>query len=141
MQDMSKYKVLDPSPFGVLYTLESEPDLLIVVPVPGRKDTAETASEGARLLYGYAASIGRPCGVVIIMESLLSQDPEARRVYQHIDKSKVYAAALVVESALARALGSFFIGLTRPLAPTRLFNSIDGGLAWLKTVRPSLEEE
>ena len=54
------------------------------------------------------------------MSNMLAQDVEARKAYQEIDTNLFYGGALVVESALSRALGSFFIGLSRPAAPTKL---------------------
>ena len=36
---------------------------------------------------------------------------------------------------LSRAIGSFFIGLSKPPVPTRLFKSIDEALAWLRSIR------
>jgi len=50
--------------------------------------------------------------------------PECARV--------VSAAALVVSSPVGRAIGNFFIGLNKPIAPTKLFNDEVTALAWLR---------
>jgi hypothetical protein len=42
------------------------------------------------------------------------------------------AAALLIGSPLTRAIGNFFMGLNKPLIPTRLFTSETEALAWLK---------
>ena len=38
-----------------------------------------------------------------------------------------------LRSPLTRAIGNFFLGLNKPLMPTRLFTSEEEALAWLKT--------
>jgi hypothetical protein len=42
-------------------------------------------------------------------------------------------AALVVASPLTRAVGNFFMGLNRPLIPTRMFPDVASALVWLRT--------
>lgn len=136
MLDSSKYREISRTTSTTVYVVENAPDILITVPSKGTKDTVATAREYVEFLYTYAATTQQACGVVVIMDNILSQDPEARRIYQNVDKARVYAAGLVVASPLARALGSFFIGLTRPIAPTKLFNTIDNAVEWLITLRP-----
>jgi hypothetical protein len=48
---------------------------------------------------------------------IVPQDAEARRVYQEIDTNLFYGGGLVVEKALSRALGSFFLGLPAQICP------------------------
>jgi hypothetical protein len=50
--------------------------------------------------------------------------------------SLFYAAALIVSHPLARAIGSFFLGLTRPAVPTRLFPTVEEAAEWVITQRP-----
>jgi hypothetical protein len=140
MLDKSKYREINRAPSITMYVVEDAPDILITVPSKGTKDTVATAREYVEFLYAYVAATRQACSAVVIMDNLLSQDPEARRIYQNIDKARVYAAGLVVASPLARALGSFFIGLTRPIAPTKLFNTVDNAVEWLKTMRPQRTE-
>jgi hypothetical protein len=119
-----------------MYTLESDPDFVLIVPLEGTMDNARDAHENVDFMHQYAHSLGKPIGVVVIMANMLSQDAEARRAYGEVDPKLSYGAALVVENALSRALGSFFVGLTRPAVPTKLFDSIEKGIEWLKTMRP-----
>ncbi len=135
MRDFSKYKEFQRTASMAAYTIESDQDILIIVPKEGMMDTPKSASENVALLYNYARSLGRPCCAVVIMDNVLSQDAEARRAYQEIDPKLVFAAGLVVRSPLARALGSFFIGLARPIAPTKLFDSVEKAIEWLRTMR------
>lgn len=43
----------------------------------------------------------------------------------------VSAVALLVDTPLSRMLGNFFIGVSRPTPPTRLFDDEDSAVSWL----------
>jgi len=136
MKDYSQYKEVGRTTNTVIYIAESDADIMIVVPREGTMDNAKDAQENVAYFHEYARNLGKPCGSVVIMTNMLSQEPEARRAYMAIDPKLFYAGSLVVENALSRALGSFFIGLTRPNLPMKLFNSIENAVEWLKTMRP-----
>ena len=136
MKDFSQYKEVGKTTNTVTYTLESDPDILLIVPVEGTKDNAKDAHENVVFINTYARTLGRPIGSIVIMANMLAQEPEARRAYGEIPLELAYGAGLVVTSALSRALGSFFIGLTRPIVPIKLFDSVDKAIDWLKTMRP-----
>ena len=109
---------------------------MIIVPREGTLDNAKDARENVAFIHAYARALGKPCGSIVIMANMLSQDAEARRAYAEIDPKLFYGGALVVENALSRALGSFFVGLSRPVVPTRLFDSIEKSIEWLQAMRP-----
>ena len=136
MKDFSTYKEIGHTTNTVIYIAELDPDVLIVVPREGTMDTAEDAHGNVIFLHEYARKLGKSCSSVVIMSNMLGQEPEARRAYQGIDPALFYGGALVVESALSRALGSFFVGLTRPKVPTKLFDTVENAVEWLKTQRP-----
>ncbi len=136
VQDFSRYKKIGDTANTEIYIAESDPDILIVVPREGTKDNFEDASENVAYYHDYARSLGRPCGSLVVMANMLAQDPEARRAYNTIDPSLIYGGALVVGNPLSRALGSFFVGLNRNKVPTKLFDTIENGIQWLKTMRP-----
>lgn len=113
-------------------------DVLIVLPDKGLKDDAASARANIDYQTAYARLLGRRCSVVVVIDSLTSQDSEARRIYAAgMQPSLFYAAALIVTNPLARAIGSFFLGLTRPAIPTRLFESVEAAAAWITAHRPS----
>jgi hypothetical protein len=141
MIDTSKYKEVGKTTNTVVYIEESDPDIIIIVPRAGTMDNARDARENVAFFHSYARSLGRPCGSVVIMANMLAQEAEARRAYQEIDTALYYGGGLVVENGLSRALGSFFIGLTRPNVPTRLFDTVDNAVQWLRTMRPKSNEE
>ncbi len=136
MKDFSRYKKIGNTTNTVTYISESDPDILIIVPNEGTMDNAKDARENMAFYQSYARSLGKPIGNVVIMANMLSQDAEARRAYAEADPRLAFGAALVVESLLSRALGSFFIGLSRPIVPTRLFDSVESAMEWLRTMRP-----
>jgi hypothetical protein len=111
-------------------------DVLVVMPEQGLKDDGPSARTNIDFQTRHAVASGRPCAVVVMLTSLVSQDGEARRIYAAgMDPRVFFAAALIVSNPLARAIGSFFLGLTRPGVPTRLFDSIEPALAWVDTER------
>ena len=136
MKDYSKYKLIARTANLTSYSIETDLDILINVPFEGTMDNALDARENVALFYKYAQDLGRPIGSVVIMTNMLAQEPEARRAYSEMDPKLFYAAGLVVENSLSRALGSFFIGLSRPKVPTKLFDSVETAIEWLKTMRP-----
>ncbi len=123
--------------YNTHYYLLSD-DVLIVLPDKGLKDDGASARVNIDFQTAYARMLGRRCSVVVVLDSLTSQDSEARRIYAAgMQPSLFYAAALIVTSPLARAIGSFFLGLTRPAVPTKLFESVEDAAAWVGTQRPN----
>lgn len=58
---------------------------------------------------------------------------EAREIYRSPGKnSNSSAMALLIESALSKAIGNFFIGLSKMHIPTRLFTDPARALDWLR---------
>jgi hypothetical protein len=113
-------------------------DVLIVMPDKGLRDDGASARINIDFQAAYARMLGRRCSVVVVLDSLTSQDSEARRIYAAgMQPDLFFAAALIVTSPLARAIGSFFLGLTRPSVPTKLFESIEDAIAWVATQRPN----
>lgn len=113
-------------------------DVLVVLPDKGLRDDGASARVNIDYQTAYARMVGRRCCVIVVIDSLTSQDSEARRIYAAgMQPSLFYAAALIVTSPLARAIGSFFLGLTKPAVPTKLFESVDAAAAWVATQRPA----
>jgi|SRR5690349_20843841 len=113
-------------------------DILIVLPHGGLRDTGESARMNMEFQVGYAESLGRPCAVIVHLASLNSQDAEARRVYAAAMQPRhFFAASLVVTSPISRAIGSFFLGLSRPAIPTKMWGDFDKAIAWAESLRPA----
>jgi hypothetical protein len=119
------------------YLAPGQSDVVVVVPAEAVSDDAASARENVTFQMGYARSLGRPCAFVVLLGRLRSQDAEARRVYADgMEPALCFASALVVSNGISRAIGSFFLGITRPRTPTRIFETIDGAIAWCLATRP-----
>jgi hypothetical protein len=113
-------------------------DILIVLPHSGLRDDGESARMNMEFQVGYARSVGRPCAVIVHLASLMSQDAEARRVYAAaMVPVHFFAASLVVTSPISRAIGSFFLGLSRPAIPTKMWADFHKAISWAESVRPA----
>jgi hypothetical protein len=114
----------------------SEPDVLVIIPNTGLKDDGPSATINTDFQIDFARKLGKRCAVVVQMTTLLSQDAEARRVYaERMGPDLFYAAALVATNPISRAIASFFLGLTKPKIPTRVFDSFDAALDWVAELR------
>jgi hypothetical protein len=123
--------------YNTQYYLLSE-DVVIVLPDKGLKDDGASAHVNLDFQVAYARQLRRRCCVIVVLDSLTSQDSEARRIYAAgMQPSLFYAVALIVTNPLARAIGSFFLGLTRPAVPTKLFESVADAAAWVATQQPA----
>ncbi|HMB79208.1 MAG TPA: hypothetical protein VKI43_04050 [Vicinamibacterales bacterium] len=123
--------------FNTHYFLLSD-DVLIVLPDKGLQDDGASARVNMDYQTAYARLVGKRCCVIVVIDSLTSQDSEARRIYAAgMNPALFYAVALIVSNPLARAIGSFFLGLTRPPVPTKLFETVEDAAAWVVTQRPA----
>jgi hypothetical protein len=83
-------------------------------------------------------AVGSLCGGVprpalVDLRELRSMSRDCRRYFAGPETARVEAAvALLVISPVARAIGNFFMGLNKPLVPTRLFTSEADAVAWLR---------
>jgi len=75
----------------------------------------------------------RPRPLLVDMRHIGGIKREARELYRSPKaNSNSTAMALLVDSALSRAIGNFFIGLSRMHIPTRVFNDPERALRWLE---------
>jgi len=111
-------------------------DVLLGVPRKDSIDDEVSARANATFQLDYARARGRPCGVVIVADNLASQDAGARRVYAELmDPALILGTALIVSRPLSRAIGSFFLGLTRPRVKLTMTGSIADALTWIEHLR------
>ncbi len=98
----------------------------------GARETLETARENVQAGVTISGAIERP--LLLDMTHIGSMDKAARDYYAQGDQREgaEKAIALITNSALSRVIGNFFIGLNRPVKPTRLFTSEESALQWLR---------
>lgn len=114
---------------------ESE-DILIVVPDEGFRDTPEASRVTLAVLRDYAQQLGRKCGLVIVMNNLLAQEPESRRIYADgVTPDLFFGIVMVVTSPLARVIGRISTRLATLKVPLVLADSVEAGIAWSEANR------
>ncbi len=73
----------------------------------------------------------RPAPLLVDVRDAGPQDRAGR--LEFIRRHEVVSAvAILVGNPLSRMMGNFFMNVGRPKAPTRLFDSEDAAVAWLK---------
>lgn len=132
---------LNLTPVGSTFNTDyatADPDILIVTPKDKMRDDAQAARLNMDFQTQFAQGVGQRCAVVVVMTNLLSQDAATRKVYaEGMTPERFFAVALVVTSSLSRAMASFFMGLSRPPIPTKIFDSVENAVAWVRSVRPA----
>lgn len=92
------------------------------------QDAIENLAASARLARG----VQRP--TLICLRQIKSMNREARQYYSGPESAKLYvAAALLIDSPVARVIGNFFLGLNKSSIPTRLFSSETEAIDWLRS--------
>jgi hypothetical protein len=104
--------------------------VLAAVPLPGSNDTLATARENVAFQGSFFAKRGQRGVVVVLLDNLVGQDKDARRVYQtEIDVERILVTCLVGGTLLSRAMASFFLGLAKPRVPIKMCKNLDEALA------------
>ena len=113
--------------------------ILAAVPLPGSRDDEDTAKENLDFQQTALAKVGG--GVVLVFfDNMVSQDKNARRVYQTVpDPAVLRGTALVGGSLMSRAMGSFFLGLSKPRVRLQMFGSAEEAVAWGEEVNREMD--
>jgi hypothetical protein len=75
---------------------------------------------------------GKRVPVLVDMSQLKAMNRDARVYFAGPQTAQVESAvALLITSPLGRAIGNFFLGINKPLFPTRLFTSETEAISWL----------
>ncbi|MEI6666643.1 MAG: hypothetical protein WCP29_00700 [Acidobacteriota bacterium] len=102
-----------------------------VVPVEGCTDDEDTAKASVDTQKAYLQSKGRKAGSVVFMDGIAQQTSGARAAYRNLpDPSCQVCFALVGGTVFGRAVGSVFLGLSKPRVPTQMFATLEQALAW-----------
>jgi hypothetical protein len=73
---------------------------------------------------------GRRSPLLVNLHGSGPQDRSARSEFARRD-DVVSAVALIVDTPLSRMLGNFYLTVSKPIAPTRLFDDEGSAVAWL----------
>jgi hypothetical protein len=106
---------------GILYT-DCFPNTIM---------TLEDGKESTRISAEMINHIPRP--LLCDLTNVVKMTQDCRKHFAGPEHAKTFTkAALIVTSPISRIIGNFFLGLNKPLKPTRLFTSKEEGLKWLK---------
>jgi hypothetical protein len=109
--------------------------ILLVLPHPGSHDTAATARANIEFQHKWVAAHDDPPLLMIFFDRLASQDRAARKLYSESTTLPwALGFALVGGSLLSRAMGSFFLGLSKTAIPLKFFPTMPEGRAWLRSL-------
>ncbi len=74
-----------------------------------------------------------PLPLLCDLTNVVKMSQDCRRHFSGPEHAKTFSkCALIVTNPVSRVIGNFFLGLNKPLKPTRLFTSREEGLWWLK---------
>jgi hypothetical protein len=109
------------------------PDVIVAVPRPGYSQSGGDSARSLDELDRLARQGGRKVAIIVLVDRVVSQDPRSRRVWSvRRDNESRCAQALVCGNVLARAIGSFFLGLNRGAVPTRMLATLDEAHRWAR---------
>lgn len=98
----------------------------------GAEVTGDDARENVALCRRMNAGGKRP--VLVDLRAIKSQTAEARAYLAGPEGSAIcQAVGLLIGSPVSRVLGNFYLGLNKPVVPTRLFTSEEEAQAWLRS--------
>jgi hypothetical protein len=121
---------------------EVEPGVLAVVPLAAAVDDEKTALENFAFEESYFRKLGRSGVSLVLVDNAVSQDREARRVYQRSRSTQVAAVAFVADTLLGRAIASFMLGGRESGAPVKMFATVEDALPWARShLKTSAGEE
>jgi hypothetical protein len=105
-----------------------------IIHVPNAAVTLEDAKETMAAYLKINEGVRRP--LFVDTKEMKSLAREARQYYAGEEAARVASAvAIIVDTPVSRVLGNFYLGLSSPHLPSRLFTSEDEALEWLKGYR------
>ncbi len=108
-----------------------EDGIVRVIHLPGVEVTLEDAKETMAAYLKLNKGKRRP--LFVDTKTMKSLAREARQYYAGEEAAMVASAvAIIVGTPVSRVLGNFYLGLSNPHLPSRLFSSEEEALTWLK---------
>jgi hypothetical protein len=108
-----------------------EDGIVRIIWAPGADVTLEDAEECMAAYLKINKGIRRP--LFIDTKSMKSLAREARHYFASEEAANAASAvAIIVGTPVSQVLGNFYLGLSNPHLPTRLFSTEHDALDWLK---------
>ena len=93
--------------------------------------TLEDGKESTRISAEMVSNIPRP--LFCDLTNVVKMTQDCRRHFAGPEHARTFSkCALIVSSPISKIIGNFFLGLNKPLKPTRLFTNKEDALNWLK---------
>jgi hypothetical protein len=74
----------------------------------------------------------QPLPLLCDLTNVVKMTQECRQHFASVEHAATFSrAALIVTSPISKVIGNFFLGLNKPVKPTRLFTSKEEGHKWL----------
>jgi hypothetical protein len=108
-----------------------EDGIVRIIWVPNAEVSLEDAQETMAAYMRISNGKKRP--LLVDTKNMKAFSREARKFYAGEEAAKVASAvAIIVGTPVSRVLGNFYLGLSNPHLPSRLFSSEDEAMEWLK---------
>lgn len=126
---------MNKAPFTTSHvSFELKEDILYVIYLPGSEINIEIAKDIVKLRKEYTD--GTPYYMLITGEGLRAIDKEARDYLSNEGTEGVLGGALLVNSVYTEFFGNFFLRITQPKIPAKLFTDKNKALEWLEQFKP-----
>jgi len=103
-----------------------------IIEIDVRLDAVVGLPQMEQILDAQLALSPGPTGVLVDVRPIRSASREALKLTANTAADRdTRAAAILIDSPVSTLLGNFFLKLSRPLYPTRLFRDADEARAWL----------
>ena len=98
---------------------------------PGSEIQLQDAKDNTAAVIKISDGIIYP--ILVDLREIKSISKEARDHFSMRGRSpNVTAVAMLVRSPVSRIIGNFFIGFSKPVVPTRMFNEEKDAIRWVK---------
>lgn len=119
------------------FTWLDENGIIMAVGSSHQLHTLAHAIENTEMIAAIAGNVRRP--FLIDLTKVKTMSKEAREYYAGPEpKKSITAVAIVTKSSVGKAVANFFLLLTKPSVPTRLFTEHNEAIEWLLRQKESL---
>lgn len=114
----------------IVFTIRPD-HILHIECLPNTIMTLEEGKESTRIGGELVNWVPKP--MLCDLTNVIKMTRDCRLHFAGADHAKIFSkCALIIKSPLARIIGNFFLGANKPLKPTKLFNTVEDGVRWLR---------
>jgi hypothetical protein len=117
-------------------SIELKDDIIHFNYLPGTVITLEVAKEIVKQRLTYMDGTHYP--ILITGEGIRAMDKQSRDYFSKEGTEGVLAGAILVNSVYTEFFGNFFLRITQPEIPAKLFTDEKKALDWLKQFKPKV---